>query len=539
MNKPAEPAAVMAQLEIDHLPLSAIAASPTNPRKTFDKAYLNELAASIKAMGVIQPIVVRPAKPGATDRFELVVGECRWRASKIAGRAHIPALIRSLTDVEVLELQITENLQRNDLQPLEEADGYHKLIELRRGQGETLLAEQLAEKIGKSRSYVYQRIKLLELGAAGRKALAEGTLDVSRALLIARIPGDDLQKKALEAIEGSDWDGPMSYREAQERIQEDFMLKLADAPFDPKDAGLVEKAGACTTCPKRTGNAPDLFGDVKGKNVCTDPVCFQEKKQAVAERALKDLEAKGKTVIKGEDAAAIVRAGYYEEDSVRVGGGYVSLDDTCRDDPKNRKVRDVVGTKHADKVEFVQGPKGAGLVQVIKTSTLKEILNEKGVKTEGQKRAAQAKKTRAANEKAELEERIVQGVLAGIHAKHPGKATREDLLLIANALADSFDNAGGYNYGRDGGDAEARIEAALDCNAGDPRKVIKGMKEADLVRFCLVMSLILLDTTPEIRATAKRLKVDEAKIRKEVIKAATAPDDDEPEEGTENNGKKK
>lgn len=534
MNKPAEPAAVMAALEIDHIPLAAITPSPSNPRKYFAADYLKELAASIKAIGVIQPVVVR-AKPGG--KYELVVGECRWRASKIAGTAHIPALIRSLTDVEVLELQITENLQRNDLQPMEEAEGYESLIKLRRGQGETLLAEQLADKIGKSRSYVYQRIKLLELCPAGRKALAEGLLDVSRALLVARIPSEDLQKKALDDIKenpDSYDDEPMSYRQAHQHIQDTFMLRLADAPFDAKDAGLVEKAGPCTTCPKRTGNAPDLFGDVKSKDVCTDPKCFAAKKQALAERSLKDLEAKGKAVIKGEDAAAIVRESYYDDDNVRVGGGYVSLDDICSDDPKRRKVRDVVGTKHTDKVEVVQAPKG-GLVQVIKTSALKEILNEKGIKTAGQQRAKQAQKTRAENEKAEIEERIIQGVLQAIHDKHPGKPSREDLLLVANALADSFDNHGGYNA-----DSERRIELALDCDTADLRKVIKGMKQEDLVRFLVVMALVLLDTTPEIRAMAKRLKVDETKIRKEVLKTAAAADEEEPEEApATKNGKKK
>ncbi|MEN9905696.1 MAG: hypothetical protein RLZZ555_2261, partial [Pseudomonadota bacterium] len=188
----------------DHLPLAVLVTSPTNPRKHFDHARLQELADSIRATGVHQPILVRPlpgsrmqetfdihaASGGLQPRptHEIVAGDRRFRACQLAGLATVPAMVRALTDDQVLEIQIIENLQRDDLTELEEAEGYEALM-----QHSGLSADAVGAKIGKSRSYVYGRLKLLELGPDGREALREGRMDASHALLIARIPDTKLQ----------------------------------------------------------------------------------------------------------------------------------------------------------------------------------------------------------------------------------------------------------------------------------------------------------------------------------------------------------
>ena len=157
------------------LDLALIEPSRTNPRKTFDAAKLQELATSIKAIGLHQPVVVRPLPASrvadtsidtATGKprkvrptYELVCGERRYRASKLAGMDDISALIRDLTDDQVMEIQIVENLQRDDLSELEEAEGYEQLMK-----HSGLTADQVGEKIGKSRAYVYARLKLIDLG---------------------------------------------------------------------------------------------------------------------------------------------------------------------------------------------------------------------------------------------------------------------------------------------------------------------------------------------------------------------------------------
>jgi ParB/RepB/Spo0J family partition protein len=287
--------------------LTAITPSKTNPRKYFDPVALNELAETIKTNDVLEPILLRPnGKPGS---YEIVAGERRWRAAKIAGKTDIPAIVRELSDEQALEIQVIENLARKDLRPLEEATGYEQLMNCDRAGGKQhYSADEIATKVGKSRAYVYAKLKLLALASEARKALEEQKISESIALLIARIPGGDLQKKALEEIAPAKRpDQAMTYREAAKFVQERFMLRLGDAPFDVKKIYFVDKGTTpigplCGECPSRTGNQADLFSDVKSADVCTDPKCFDAKRQAHYATAAAELVAKGKKVLHGDDA---------------------------------------------------------------------------------------------------------------------------------------------------------------------------------------------------------------------------------------------
>jgi ParB/RepB/Spo0J family partition protein len=316
--------------------LDAITPSPTNPRKTFDPARLDELTASIKASGVHQPVLLRPLPPDRLQdtahqsprpEFELVAGERRWRASKAAGLETIPAMVRAMTDDEVLEIQVVENLQRDDLTALEEAQGYEVLM-----QHSGITAEQVAEKIGKSRTYVFNRLKLMDLGQDGREALRMGMLDASKALLLARIPDTTLQVKALqEILRPNHPEGVMSARMAGEWIRSRYMLKLEQAPFGMDDTSFVQ--GSCSGCLKRTGAAPDIFADVKGADVCTDPSCYDNKVQVHRTRVRDALEESGHTVIDEREAKEIMPYAM----SALV--GYARLDDN-RDSPTDRSLRE-------------------------------------------------------------------------------------------------------------------------------------------------------------------------------------------------------
>lgn len=300
------------------LPVDQIAPSPTNPRKYFDQTKLAELAASIAASGVHQPILVRPLPAGrlaetfnegrakgrkALPTHELIAGERRLRACKLAGVASIPAMIKPLTDAQVIEVQIVENLQRDDLSELEEAEGYQALIA-----ATGIQKDAIGEKIGRSRTYVYGRLKLLELTPPAREALREGKIDASRALLIARIPNDKLQIKALKEFTAEDYNGDarMSYRAAKAWIEQNVMLRLERATFSIADATLVPEAGSCAECPKRTGNDRDLFADVDAPDLCTDTACFHGKEQAHNEQLVTKARASGMEVIEGEEALAIM-----------------------------------------------------------------------------------------------------------------------------------------------------------------------------------------------------------------------------------------
>ncbi|MDO9227135.1 MAG: ParB/RepB/Spo0J family partition protein [Pseudomonadota bacterium] len=296
--------------------------SPTNPRKTFPADKIAEMAESIRRHGILQPILVRPW-PGDPGRFEIIAGERRWRAAQVADLALVPVLIRHLSDQEAVEFQVIENLHREDLHPLEEAEGYETLMQ-RHGYS----AEELAAKIGKSKAYVYARLKLTALCDAARVAFREGRLSASTALLVARIPGAALQAKFLGAILNTWGDGSMSYRDAARHAQNHYMLRLAEARFDTTLADLLAGTAPCTTCPKRSGNQPELFADVASADVCTDPDCFAAKREAWAARKRAMAEAAGHTIITGKPAEDIVPP-WAVTGQTRSESGYLALDQPC------------------------------------------------------------------------------------------------------------------------------------------------------------------------------------------------------------------
>lgn len=368
--------------QFSHLPLAMLEASLTNPRKNFHQGKLGELADSIKASGVHQPILVRPL-PGTrlAETFgfrrkgeplpthEIVSGERRYRASLIAGAATIPALIRPLTDDQVLEIQLVENLQRDDLTELEEAEGYERLM-----QHNSITAEAVGDKIGKSRSYVYARLKLLDLCIEAKTALRDGTIDASRALLIARIPDGQLQAKALAyATTKSGYrDEVPGVRDLQSWLQQNVMLRLERAPFQIADANLVEAAGSCKVCPKRTGANPDLFADVEGADICTDPACYQGKEAAHRLAIVSKAEAKGMTVI---DGAAAKKICTQHNSQLK---GYSLLSQQRDDAATPGKLGKLLG-KDAPAPVLIENPWTKELIEAVPTDEAEAVLLAKGL----------------------------------------------------------------------------------------------------------------------------------------------------------------
>lgn len=318
-----------------HIAPKLIAPSLTNPRKTFDATKLAELAESIRTSGLHSPVLLRPLPPSRLEdtfrnrgddnplpTYELVTGERRLRASLQAGMAEIPALVRELTDAEVIEIQVIENLQRDDLTALEEAEGYDQLM-----QSNCLNADQVAERIGKSRSYVYSRLKLLDLCPEARDAVRAGQLDASKALLLARVPTHKLQLRGLKEFVRQDHQGDtMSARAASSWLRTNLMLRLETAVFDIKDAKLLPDAGACAQCPKRTGANPELFSDVDSADVCTDTTCFHDKVEAHTQQIIEKAKKRGQQVIDGEEAKEIKP---HPMNYIR---GYSRLDETITSD---------------------------------------------------------------------------------------------------------------------------------------------------------------------------------------------------------------
>ena len=164
------------------VPIEFLKPNPRNPRRAFSEAELGELADSIKQHGVIQPIVVRPVK-GAQDRYEIIAGERRWRASQAAGLHEVPIVPLDVSDSDALELAIIENVQREDLNPMEEAQGYHALAgEFKRSQ------EDIARIVGKSRSHVANMMRLTKLPAEVQAFISQGQISAGHARALIGVP---------------------------------------------------------------------------------------------------------------------------------------------------------------------------------------------------------------------------------------------------------------------------------------------------------------------------------------------------------------
>jgi ParB family chromosome partitioning protein len=176
------------------VPIANITPSKTNPRTHFNQEYLQQLGDSIAEKGIIEPLIVRPL--GA--KLEIVAGECRYRSAGLAGLSHLPCLVRSLTDEQALEIQIIENLHRKDLTPLEEASGFRALIKTNPDKHS---ATTIAARIGKSPTWVWDLMKLLDLVPEAKKLLEAGRMTVNHAILIARLKPDE-QKRVIDPDDG-------------------------------------------------------------------------------------------------------------------------------------------------------------------------------------------------------------------------------------------------------------------------------------------------------------------------------------------------
>jgi ParB family transcriptional regulator, chromosome partitioning protein len=265
--------------EYRNVPLSLLTESKTNPRRSFEHNSLHELAKTIQTHGVLSPLLVRPL---TEHGFEIVFGARRFRAAHIAEVDTVPIRIKNMTDAEVLEAQLIENLQRSDVHPMEEAQGFKALLDL---EEPTYSIEQIAAKTGKSPSYIAHRLKLTELVPVVVEAFYREEIGVGHALLLAKLPADQ-QEQALSACFREDWSGSsdrkakrvlLPVRSLQFWIEQNVLLFLKDAPFDKRDAHLVAIAGSCVDCPKRTGHNKLLFSDLGKQDACTDPSCHQAK----------------------------------------------------------------------------------------------------------------------------------------------------------------------------------------------------------------------------------------------------------------------
>lgn len=224
--------------ELRSIAVASVSAGKYQPRRNFDEDKLEELAASIRAQGVIEPIIVRAI---GKDRFELIAGERRWRASQLAGLAEIPALVRELDDRAVIAIALIENIQREDLSPLEEAQALARLIE-----EFDLTHQQTADAVGRSRAAVSNMLRLLELPPEIRRLLDDGKLEMGHARALLTLPESRAVSLARQAV-----DQQWSVRELEDAARRASEIPKGkpgipkrDADIESLERELSEKLGA-------------------------------------------------------------------------------------------------------------------------------------------------------------------------------------------------------------------------------------------------------------------------------------------------------
>lgn len=553
MNAPATAASMSAE-QLEWLPYSAITPSESQVqqlrRKRYSMQSLADLRDSIAKLGIQQPIVVRKLKAmRGLATYEIVFGERRWRASGQAGVKHVPAIVRDLTDIEALEAQMVENIQREELHPLEEAAGYEELIRVGK-----LKKEDLGARLGMSRSWVYSRMNLLKLDGDARAALEDGRLDVSRALVVATVAQPNQREQALKlALALHDYTKKPLYsvRELRHKIVEDKLsLPLKAAPFDVRDATLVPDMGDCSACQYRTGNCDPEALD---PDVCTNLSCYHLKVQAHAARHREAAEAAGQQILTGEAARKL-------SPSVKTVYDHVDLDNRCIADdfpeegPKRpadlddddawenhplmlawrerealwqpRTYRQLLeGLKY--KPVLIDDPKTKQLRELLPFREAQKLLKQKGIDlpsyynrkrptpvkqragSDAEREESWQERQKREREKRELEGRVRLAIIKEAFPKVKAKLTRE---VLANAI-DRLENY---------------IDEALEAIFG--HKDLRKLKEEDLARILVAIDA-LIDTSQTygppkaLLALATAVKVDAASIRKRVTKEQAAKED--------------
>lgn len=258
-----EPAAGLVQV-----PVAAISPNPLQPRSALDPEALAELAASIKEHGLLQPLIVTRQGP---ERYQLIAGERRWQAARLAGLVTVPVIVKEATPQQTLELALVENIQRADLNPLEEAAAFRQLVE-----EFGLTQEQVAERVGKSRVAVTNTLRLLRLPAEVKQALADSTVQEGHARALLALPTPEAQVAALKTVIGK----ALSVRQTEELVRR---LLAEPPPRKPKEPLNPETQALEQEFRETLGTKVTLYRNRKGRGRLVIHFYSEEELQAIYE----------------------------------------------------------------------------------------------------------------------------------------------------------------------------------------------------------------------------------------------------------------
>lgn len=514
------PAASTEGSEYRDLPLTQLQESPTNPRRRFESAALADLAASIRAQGVLAPLLVRPI---GQEQYEVIAGARRFRAAQVVGLDTLPVRVRAMTDAQAQEVQLVENLQRRDIHPLEEAQGFRALLALTEPRYDAAL---IGAKAGKSESFVYARLKLCDLVPDVAEAFLEDRITTAHALLIARLP-EQHQADAYQAAFRDTWTGKgyesrlLPVRELAEWAEHNLLLELHSAVFDTTDATLVPEAGACPDCPKRTGYHPTLLSEVTAlgkRDSCLDRSCFQAKRDRHTARLL---EARS-------DLIQISSAYHRQQDGPLPRGAYVELRVKEGKKAKGRPMPLEQPCEHRREAVVMDGGSQGRVVTVCAVpdcavhgdpSRRTEPINpEERRRWEEQRRAEQRREADERRRVVATKGRLLTEVLQRV----PVPLSKTDLEVITGALIQGTPHehrralCERHHLDAQGSVLTSTYVTLLAQHA-------KGLDEAGLCRFLVELAVAgpVLNTLPlpedcALVATAQRYRVDPQAIERDV-----------------------
>jgi ParB family chromosome partitioning protein len=442
-------------------------------------------------------------RPLTDQSFEIIAGARRYRAAQIAEVPTVPVRIVNLTDAAALEAQLIENLQRRDVHPLEEAQGFKALLNLEEPK---YSVEQIAAKVGKSPAYCAARVRLTALSAPVIEVFYAEEIGVGHALLLAKLPSAQ-QEQALANCFREEWNGAgakpkrilLPTRHLQQWIEQNILLLLKDAPFNKRDPQLVPSAGSCVDCPKRTGHNKLLFADLSGSlDACTDPDCYAAK-----------LEAHVKAKVTAKPDLVQISTAYRQQpegDKTIPRNKYVEIRVEKPDTPEKAKWPEFKTCKYATEAIVSDGIDKGEIRKVCTEPTCtvhhpkKQPSNaDASFKAEQEKRRREEALANATGI------RVLQTIVAGV----PVRLMKRDLLFIAERLLPLLEDKRLEMVTRDQGIKAKQGESAVKVLFAFVRKADEGTLGKLIVQAVILLSTRSQpDGSKSLRAAAEVYEVD-------------------------------
>ena len=506
--------------EYRNIAIELLEESPSNPRRRFNPESLKELADSFKAQGILQPLVVRAKQSNNNDdnKYEVIAGARRLRAAQLAELKTVPVRVVALSDSDAVLAQVTENLQREDIHPLEEAFGFRSLLNLN---DPNYTVASLAAKAGKSEAYVLGRIKLTELIPPIADAFLADRITIGHALLIAKLPAAQ-QQEAFNACFRQMWTSEgntqvlVPVRELAGWIESNILLDLTKAPFSKSDETLLPEAGCCANCPKRTGFNKLLFSDVgKDSDCCTDPQCFRAKLDGHI----------AKTLQKKPELVQISSAWSTREGAPLGRKQYVALD-LKRAKSQTLATKANPAQRPCEKMAEAIVMDGGNRGQIVKVCADPSCRIHHGNQPSTEQIARQRAEERKRIEKEKLAITVRHRILAAILQRVSALLKKPDLFLIADQIVSKLQYAQVLQIAK-------RHKVEINAANGSPErellKAVSRLDESELSRFLMELSLLdsayrvpSNDSDDALFTTAKRYRIDTDKIEKEVAQKLSA-----------------